>query len=168
MVENCYRLVEMMPDGVCQGADGVVEDEQVLVLIFPECKHQSVQNETEIWNQLRARLLLQSRKCTEKTLQSDFITPELFCSKYSSIFSIISNTPAGGLLDPLVTIQDALEEFCHERFEVCVRRLAHHPVCVAAECPAGDGANQSLLITQTLDQVRDELRQVRYHSLHTA
>ncbi|GAA6083191.1 uncharacterized, partial [Tachysurus ichikawai] len=38
-----------------------------------------------------------------------------------------------------------------------VRRLAHHPVGVAAQCPAGDGTNQSFLITQTLDQVRDQL-----------
>lgn len=106
----------MMPNGVCQSTNGVVEDEQVLVLIFPERKHQSVQNETEIWNQLCARLLLQSRKCTEKTLQSYFITLKLFRSKYSSIFSLISNTPAGGLLYPLVAVQDALEEFCHERF----------------------------------------------------
>ncbi len=61
-----YRLVQMMSDRVCQGADGVVEDEQVLVLIFSKRKHQCVQNETEVRNQLRTRFLLQSRECTEK------------------------------------------------------------------------------------------------------
>lgn len=71
-----HRLVQMMADGVCQGADGVVEDQKVLVLIFPERKHQCVQNETEIWNQLGARLLLQSRKRTEKN-----ITALLYYSK---------------------------------------------------------------------------------------
>ncbi len=70
--ENCfggnsnYRLVQMMSDRVCQGADGVVEDEQVLVLIFSKRKHQCVQNETEVRNQLRTRFLLQSRERTEK------------------------------------------------------------------------------------------------------
>ncbi len=45
---------------------GVVEDEQVLVLIFSKRKHQCVQNETEVRNQLRTRFLLQSRERTEK------------------------------------------------------------------------------------------------------
>lgn len=49
-----------------------------------------------------------------------------------------------------------------------VRGLADHPVCVAAEGPAGDGTDQGLLVAQTLDEVGDELRQVRYHALHTA
>lgn len=46
--------------------------------------------------------------------------------------------------------------------------LADHPVGVAAEGPAGDGADQGLLVAQTLDEVGDELRQVRHHALHTA
>lgn len=49
-----------------------------------------------------------------------------------------------------------------------VRGLADHPVGIAAEGPAGNGADQSFLVAQTLDKVRDELRQVRYHALHTA
>lgn len=46
--------------------------------------------------------------------------------------------------------------------------LADHPVGVAAEGPAGNGADQGLLVAQTLDEVGDELGQVRYHALHTA
>ena len=46
--------------------------------------------------------------------------------------------------------------------------LADHPVGVAAQGPAGDGADQGLLVAQTLDEVGDELRQVRDHALHTA
>lgn len=76
--------------------------------------------------------------------------------------------PARRLLHPLVSIQDAFEQLRHEGLKVSVRRLAHHPVGVAAERPAGDGADQRFLVAQTLDEVRDELRQVRHHALHAA
>lgn len=59
-----------MSDGICQRADGVVEDEQVLVLIFPKCEHQGVQNEAEVRHQLCARLLLQSRERTDSERQT--------------------------------------------------------------------------------------------------
>ena len=76
--------------------------------------------------------------------------------------------PACCLLYPLIAIKDTLEQLLHQGFEVSVRGLADHPVCVAAEGPAGDGTDQGLLVAQTLDEVGDELRQVRYHALHTA
>ena len=52
------------PTGVGQRADGVVQDEQVLVLVLPEGEHQRVQDETQVGYQLRTRLLLQ---CGERT-----------------------------------------------------------------------------------------------------
>lgn len=76
--------------------------------------------------------------------------------------------PACRLLHPLIAIQDAFEQLSHEGFEMGVRGLADHPVGVAAEGPAGDGADQSFLVTQTLNEVGDELRQVRHHALHAA
>lgn len=59
-----YRLVEVMPHRVSQRPDGIVEDEQILVLVFPKGKHQRVQDEAEIWDQLGARLLLQGGEGT--------------------------------------------------------------------------------------------------------
>lgn len=44
------RLVEVMAHGVGQGADGVVEDEQVLVLVLGEREHERLQDEPEIWH----------------------------------------------------------------------------------------------------------------------
>lgn len=92
----------------------------------------------------------------------------LFTLYTSAVLNTHTHTPAGSLLHPLVAVQDALEQLRHEGFEVGVGWLAHHPVGVAAQSPAGDRANQSFLITQTLDQVRDQLRQVWDHALHTA
>lgn len=54
--------------------------------------------------------------------------------------------PAGCLLHPLVAIQDTLEQLCHQRLEVHVRWLADYPVGIAAQCPAGNGAYQGLLV----------------------
>lgn len=78
------------------------------------------------------------------------------------------DTPARCFLYPFVAIQDTLQQLGHEGFQVSVRGLADHPVGVAAEGPAGDGADQGFLVAQTLDEVGDELGQVRDHALHTA
>ncbi|KAG7223784.1 hypothetical protein INR49_026467 [Caranx melampygus] len=56
--------------------------------------------------------------------------------------------------------QDAFEQLGHEGFEMGIRRLADHPVGIATQCPAGNGADEGLLVTQTLNKVGDELRQV--------
>lgn len=57
-----------------------------------------------------------------------------------------SCSPAGGLLHPLVAVQDALQELSHEGFEVGVWGLGDHPMRVATQGPAGDGAHQGLLV----------------------
>lgn len=57
---NVLRLVEVVAHGVGQGSDGIVQDEQVLVLVLGESKHQGLEDVTEVGHQFRARLLLQS------------------------------------------------------------------------------------------------------------
>lgn len=59
-----YRLVEVMSYGVGEGSDGVVQNEQVLVLVFPKGKNQSVQDKAEVGDELGACLLLQSGERT--------------------------------------------------------------------------------------------------------
>ena len=46
--------------------------------------------------------------------------------------------------------------------------LADNPVSIARECPAGDGANQSLPVRERGDEERDQLGEVGQHSIHTA
>ena len=47
-------------------------------------------------------------------------------------------------------------------------RLAHDPVSVAREGPAGDGADQGLLVGEAFNEEGDELGQVRGHTMHAA
>lgn len=49
---------------VSQRPNGIIQDKQVFVLVFPESKDQSVQDKAEIGNKFCASLLLQSRKRT--------------------------------------------------------------------------------------------------------
>lgn len=53
-----------MSHRVGEGSNSVVQDEQVLVLVFSKGKNQSVQNEAEIGDELGAGLLLQSGERT--------------------------------------------------------------------------------------------------------
>lgn len=77
-------------------------------------------------------------------------------------------SPAGSLLHPLISVQDTFQKLRHKWFEVGVGGLGDHPVCIATQGPASDGAYQGLLVTQTLDEVRDELWQIGHHPLHAA
>lgn len=56
---NVLRFVEVVPHGVGQRADGVVQDEQVLVLVLGEGEHQGLEDVAEIGHQFCAGLLLQ-------------------------------------------------------------------------------------------------------------
>lgn len=60
--EGSYRLVKVVPHRVSQCADGIVQDEQVFVLVLPKGKNQCVQYEAEVGNQLCAGLFLQGGK----------------------------------------------------------------------------------------------------------
>ena len=59
-----YRLVEVVSHGVGQRPDGIIEDQQVLVLVLAKGEHQGVQDEAQVGDQLCACLLLQSSKRT--------------------------------------------------------------------------------------------------------
>lgn len=61
-----HRLVEMVAHGVSQGADGIIEDEQVLMLVLAKGKDKSVQDIAEVGHQLCAGLLLQGGKGTRR------------------------------------------------------------------------------------------------------
>lgn len=162
----------MVSHGVCQCPYGIIKNEQVLVLILPKCKHQRVQDEAQVRHQLCTRLLLQSGKCTlEKMTQARTI--QLYGQKArehrgNEDMGKVRAAPAGRFLNPLIAIKDAFEQLGHEGFEMGIGRLADHPVGIAAQRPAGNRADQGLLVTQTLNKVGDELRQVRHHALHTA
>lgn len=58
----------------------------------------------------------------------------------------LGSPPACRLLHPFVSVQDTFEKLRHEGLEVSIGGLANHPVGVATESPAGDGADQSLLV----------------------
>lgn len=59
-----HRLIEVVAHRVRQGTNGIVEDEQILMLVFAKGKNKSVKNIAEVGHQLRACLLLQGSKCT--------------------------------------------------------------------------------------------------------
>lgn len=59
-----HRLVEVVAYRVSQGANGIIEDEEVLVLVLAKGKDEGVQNITEVGHQLRAGLLLQGGEGT--------------------------------------------------------------------------------------------------------
>jgi hypothetical protein len=59
-----HRLIEVVAHRVGQGANGIIEDEQVLMLVFAKGKNESVKDIAEVGHQLRACLLLQGSKCT--------------------------------------------------------------------------------------------------------
>lgn len=59
-----HRLIEVVAHRVGQGANGIIEDKQVLMLVFAKGKNESVKNVAEVGHQLRASLLLQGGKCT--------------------------------------------------------------------------------------------------------
>lgn len=136
------------------------------MLVLPKSKNQCVQDEAQVRHQLCTCLLLQGGKRAVRWMRS---LRGMYEQKVKhEHMKKLRTVPACCFLYPLIAIQDAFEQFSHEGLEVSVRRLADHPVCIAAEGPAGDGADQGLLVAQTLDEVGDELRQVRHHALHTA
>lgn len=61
-----HRLVEMVTNRVSQGANGIIEDEQVLMQVLAKGKDKSVQDIAEVGHQLCASLLLQGGKGTRR------------------------------------------------------------------------------------------------------
>lgn len=56
----------------------------------------------------------------------------------------------------------------HQRLEVEVMGLAHHPVSVARQGPAGDGPYQGLAVSQTANEVGHQLGKMGNHAIHAA
>ena len=54
----------MVPDRVCKGSNSIVQNEQVLGLVFLEGCHEHLQDVTQVRHQLCTRLLLQGGKRT--------------------------------------------------------------------------------------------------------
>lgn len=48
-VSNTYGLVEVVTHRICQSSYGIIQDEEILVLILPKGKDQRVQDETQVW-----------------------------------------------------------------------------------------------------------------------
>ena len=94
----------MMTHTICQGSNGVVEDQQVLVLIFMKSKHQGFQNKSKIWNKLGTGFLFQGGEGR------------------TSCF-----------LNPLVGVKNSLQQFRHQRLQILFMRLLNHPVTVPEE-----------------------------------
>lgn len=64
MCLGSHRLIEVVAHRVGQGANGIIEDEQVLMLVLAKGKNKSVKDIAEVGHQLCAGLLLQGSKCT--------------------------------------------------------------------------------------------------------
>ena len=109
------------------------------MLIFVESEDKGLENEAEVGDELGAGLLLQGGKGA-----------------------------AGGLLHPLVAVQDPLQQLGHQRLQILLVRLLAHPVSVSREGPAGDAPHQRLLVAQAVDQVGHQLAEVGHHSGHAA
>lgn len=63
----------MVANRISQSANCIIQDQQVLVLVFPKGKHQSIQDEAEIRNQLCARLFLKGGKCTKIKVKQELV-----------------------------------------------------------------------------------------------
>lgn len=64
---GAYRLIEVMAHWVCQSPYSVVEDEEILVLIFSKSKYKRIEDKAQVRDQLCARLFLQGRKRAGKS-----------------------------------------------------------------------------------------------------
>lgn len=105
-------------------------------------------------------------KCASRTNPN--AVQGFFCAIKWRNFIETSCSPASGLLDTFVAVQNTFEQLRHQRLQVIIGGLADNPVGIAAQCPAGDGTHQGLLVRQTLHEMGYELRQVWDHALHTA
>lgn len=71
-----HGLVQVVSHRVCQRSYSIVKNEQVLVLVLPESKHQRIKDEAKVGHQLRTCFLLQGGKCTVgKTQNNQLVEP---------------------------------------------------------------------------------------------
>lgn len=121
-------VVEGGADGVGEGADRVVEDEEVLLLVLVEGVDEVRQNRPEERFEFWPGLLLERRE--RRTAR---------------------------LLHPLVVVEAHPQEALHRRDEILLlvfgcRVLLDRPARVPAYCPARDRADERLLVVERVDE----------------
>ena len=140
---NVLFLVEGVSNAVGKSSDGVVQNEQVLLLVGREGVDQSLENAEKVWNQGVASLLLQGSEST-----------------------------ASGLLNTLVVVADHAQKTLNQRNEVDGAILGlggeDAPAGVTTQSPAGDGTDQGLGVLEGLDEVGDQSGKVGLDSGHAA
>lgn len=119
-------LVECLTHGFSQGAERIVKDQQVLVLVGAEGSREVDQDGLQVGYELKCGFFFECRK-----------------------------RRAGGLLDTFVLVQDALQEAKENGLKegsAALRRgcLFDAPPRKAAERPTSDGPYQRFGIVQTL------------------
>ena len=113
---DVVRLVEVVAHAVRQGSDGVVQDQKVLVLILVEREHQSLQDEAQVGDQLCTCLFLKNDCKIHFLLKihlGDNFTNQIYNIRYHWNMTYLERgeSGAGGLLNPLVAVEDPLEKF---------------------------------------------------------
>lgn len=121
-------VVQGGADGIGEGTDGVVENEEVFLLVLVEGVDEVRQDGPEERLELRPSLLLERRE-----------------------------RRATRLLHPLVVVEAHPQEALHRRDEVLLlvlgrRVLLDRPARVPAYCPARDGADERLLVVERVDE----------------
>ena len=122
------RVVECGADGVGEGANGVVQDEEVLLLVLVEREDEVAEDGPEEGLELRAGLLLERRK-----------------------------RRAARLLHTLVVVEAHLEEALHGGDEKLLavfgrRVLLDGPARVPTDGPACDRPDERLRVVERVDQ----------------
>lgn len=62
LYKDTHSLVEMVTHWIRKSPNGIIEDEEILVLVLSKGKNQSVQDEAQVRNQFCACFLLQGGK----------------------------------------------------------------------------------------------------------
>eukprot|EP00906_Rhabdomonas_costata_P036246 RCo050888 len=138
--QHLDQLWRVQPAVHCirEGHHGVVQDEEVLLLVLREARRQAFDDGLQVGNQIRLRLLLQG-----------------------------GEGGARRLLHPLVVVQQPqqknFQQGLEERF-VVMDALADDPPRVPAECPTSNGPHQGLRLGgKSADEVGDQHLQVGPH-----
>ena len=58
------RVLQCCANSICERADGIVEDEHVLVLVFVEREDKVSQHRLKVWHELRTRIFFKGREGT--------------------------------------------------------------------------------------------------------
>lgn len=99
---NESLLVQFLAHGIGKGPHSVIEDPEIALLVFLECLHQLFENWFQVRNKFASSIFLEGRKGAKFGSNRDQ-KPKRQRREQSR------KVPAGGLLDPLVVVQDPLQ-----------------------------------------------------------